>query len=164
MARVLQEIAPQLSSSARARLVEPGTRNGDAYESYLRGRAYAAQVTGADFARAAESFRQAVTLDPNYADAWAALGAACRRLPLVGDADRKARSPRRACGQTRAGARPRPPRGPVGARHGGVLVRVGLPARRGIAASCGRASAELRRLALYLAHLLSNLAGTTKRS
>ncbi len=85
VARVLQEIAPQLSSSSRSRLVEPGTRNSEAYESYLRGRADAAQVTGADFARATESFRRAVTLDPEYADAWASLGAAYRRLPLAGE-------------------------------------------------------------------------------
>ena len=85
--RVLQDIAPRLSSKARARLVEPGTRNSQAHESYLRGRAYAALVTGADFYRAAESFRHAVTLDPNYADAWAALGAAYRRLPIAADYD-----------------------------------------------------------------------------
>jgi tetratricopeptide (TPR) repeat protein len=65
--------------------VEPGTRNSAAYEHYLRGRAYAAQVTGAEFARAADSFREAVKFDPGYADAWAALGAAYRRLPLVGE-------------------------------------------------------------------------------
>jgi serine/threonine-protein kinase len=84
VARVLQEIAPQLSPGTRARLVEAGTRNSEAFERYLRGRAYAAQATGADFSRAAESFRQAVSLDPNYADGWAALGAAYVRLPLVG--------------------------------------------------------------------------------
>jgi tetratricopeptide (TPR) repeat protein len=89
VARVLGEIAPHLSSSRRSRLIEPGTRNGEAYESYLRGRAYAAHVTGADFARATESFRRAVTLDPNYADAWAGLGAAYRRLPLVGEIEPK---------------------------------------------------------------------------
>jgi Flp pilus assembly protein TadD len=42
-------------------------------------------VTGADFSRAAEAFRHAVTIDPNYADAWAALGAACSRVPNSGD-------------------------------------------------------------------------------
>jgi tetratricopeptide (TPR) repeat protein len=84
VARVLQEIAPQLTASARARLLDTGTRNSEAFESYLRGRAHAAQATGAEFSRAADSFRQAVTLDPNYADAWAALGAAYVRLPLVG--------------------------------------------------------------------------------
>jgi len=83
--RVLEEMAPQLSPSARARLAEPATRNREAYESYLRGRAHAAPVTGAALTRAAESFRRAVTLDPGYADAWAALGAVCRRLPMVGD-------------------------------------------------------------------------------
>ncbi len=90
VARVLQDIAPQLSSSTRAWLVEPGTRNSDAYERYLRGRAYAAQVTGADLSRAADAFREAVTHDPNFADAWAALGAACRRLPLVAGVHPKA--------------------------------------------------------------------------
>ena len=89
MARVLQEIAPQLSSSARSRLVDPGTRNSEAYESYLRGRGHAAHITGADLARAAESFRRAVTLDPNYPDAWAALGSVNRRLPLAGEVDPK---------------------------------------------------------------------------
>lgn len=89
VARVLLEVAPQLSSTARGRLIEPGTRSSDAYDSYLRGRADAAQVTGADFARAAEWFRRAVTLDPEYADAWASLGAAYRRLPLVGEVEPK---------------------------------------------------------------------------
>jgi tetratricopeptide (TPR) repeat protein len=87
VARILQELAPQLPSAARSRLAEPGTRNGDAYESYLRGRAYAAQVTGADLGRAAESFRRAVTLDPDYADAWAALGTVLRRIPLAGEVE-----------------------------------------------------------------------------
>ena len=82
---MLREVAPQLAANARARLVEPGTRNGEAYESYLRGRAHAAQVTGADFSRAADAFRHAVMLDPSYADGWAALGAALRRLPIAGE-------------------------------------------------------------------------------
>ena len=89
VARALQGIAPQLSPSARRRLIEPGTRYGDAYQSYLRGRGQAAQITGADLARAAESFRHAVTLDPDYADAWAALGAVYRRLPLAGEVEPK---------------------------------------------------------------------------
>jgi serine/threonine-protein kinase len=90
VARVLRDMAPQLSPSARNRLAESGTRSAEAFEHYLRGRAQAAAVTGADFARAADSLRRAVAIDPNYADAWAALGAVLRRLPLVGEVEPKA--------------------------------------------------------------------------
>ena len=148
VARVLQEVAPQLSPSAARRLVEPGTRNGEAYESYLRGRADAAPVTGAAFFRAAESFRRAVTLDPGYADAWAALGAVCRRLPIVrrcSVAGRVHRSDAR--GEASARARTGPRGGAVGAGGGRVLVRVGLPAGRRADAAGRRTAAELRGVA-----------------
>jgi eukaryotic-like serine/threonine-protein kinase len=158
VARVLQEIAPQLSSSDRARLVEAGTHNGEAYESYLRGRAHAAQITGADLARAAEAFRQAVTLDPGFADAWAALGAAYRRLPLVGEIEPKGAFTEAERAATRALQ--------LAPDHPEALSVVGTVAfwyewnypraeelyRRAIARQ--QSSAELR---VFLAHLLSNL-------
>ena len=90
-----------------------GTRNSEAYESNLRGRADTAQVKGADIARATESFRQAVTLDPDYADAWAALGAAYRRLPLAGTSAAGRVHRGQARGRTSARDRTRPRRGAV---------------------------------------------------
>lgn len=76
--------APSVPPGTASTPGDTGTRNSEALENYLRGRAHAAQATGAEFSRAVDSFRQAVTIDPDYADAWAALGAAYVRLPLVG--------------------------------------------------------------------------------
>ena len=80
--RVLEELAPQLTAGARRALAQPGTRNNDAYEAYVRGRAHAAKPARAELTRAVELLERAVELDPAYADAWAALGTASRMLPL----------------------------------------------------------------------------------
>jgi tetratricopeptide (TPR) repeat protein len=158
VARVLLEIAPQLASDTRARLVEPGTRNGAAYESYLRGRAYAAQITGADLARAAESFHRAVALDPEYADAWAALGAVYRRLPLVGEVEPKGafteaeRAARRALELSPDHAEAVSVLGTVAFFYEWDYPRAEELLRRSIAQQ--PSAAEPRQ---YLAHLLSNI-------
>ena len=158
VARVLQDIAPHLSSGARSRLIEPGTRNGEAYESYLRGRAHAAQVTGADMARAAESFRRAVTLDPDYADAWAALGAVYRRLPLTGEVEptgaftEAARAAKRALNLAPEHAEALSVLGTVAFWYEWNYPRAEELLRR--AATRQPSAAESH---VYLAHLLSNL-------
>ncbi len=82
VARIVDEIAPQLAAGARRRLASPGTRSNAAYESYLRGRAHAAKPTKLGMTQAALLFERAVALDSNYADAWAALGTAYRMMPL----------------------------------------------------------------------------------
>ena len=158
VARVLQEIAPQLSPSARSRLTEPGTRNSAAYESYLRGRAHAAQITGADLARAAESFRRAVALDPEYADAWAALGAVYRRLPLPGEVEPKGafteaeRAARRALDLSPDHAEALSVLGTVAFFYEWDYPRAEELLRRAIARQPSAAEPHQ-----YLAHLLSNL-------
>src|SRR5262249_32640213 len=52
--------------------MEPPTRHMGAYELYLKGRSLLYQ-RGLSIGRAIECFAQAVSLDPNYAEAWAGL-------------------------------------------------------------------------------------------
>jgi TolB-like protein/tetratricopeptide (TPR) repeat protein len=80
--RVLSELAPEITPGARRTLAQAGTRSNDAYEAYVRGRAHTAKPTRAELTRAAALFERAVTLDPAYADAWAALGTVYRMFPL----------------------------------------------------------------------------------
>jgi tetratricopeptide (TPR) repeat protein/TolB-like protein len=87
--KVVQELAPRLPSGERTRLARAGTRDSQAFNAYLRGRIYVGRPTAKDLMQAAAAFREAVQLDPNYADAWAGLGSAYKRLPIVtgGSAD-----------------------------------------------------------------------------
>ena len=78
--RVIEELAPQLAAGARRALAQPGTRSNDAYEAYVRARAHAAKPARAELTRAAAYFERAIELDPEFADAWAALGTAARNL------------------------------------------------------------------------------------
>ena len=81
--RLIEELAPQLAVTSRARLARPGTRNNDAFEAYLRGRVHAARPTSGDLQLATDCFLEALRLDENYADAWAGLGSAYKRQPVV---------------------------------------------------------------------------------
>ena len=78
--RVVEELAPQLATGARRALAQSGTRNNDAYEAYVRGRAHAAKPARIELTHAAAQFERAVELDPGFADAWAALGTSARNL------------------------------------------------------------------------------------
>jgi eukaryotic-like serine/threonine-protein kinase len=81
--KVVEELTPRLSARMRSKLATPGTRNSQAFEAYARGRAYVLNPTRADLTRAKELFEAALTLDPNYADAWASLGSAYKRMPIA---------------------------------------------------------------------------------
>jgi serine/threonine protein kinase/tetratricopeptide (TPR) repeat protein len=81
--RVIEELAPQLLPGARRKLAKSGTRHGQAFEAYLRGRVHVARPTPTDLRSAARSFEEALALDARYADAWAGLASAYKRMPVV---------------------------------------------------------------------------------
>jgi tetratricopeptide (TPR) repeat protein/TolB-like protein len=81
--KVVEELEPKLSARGKSRLARAGTRNNTAFEAYVRGRAYVLKPTAADLTRAKEFFEEALKIDPGYADAWAALGSAYKRMPIA---------------------------------------------------------------------------------
>ncbi len=70
-------------SSAEAPLVKPATDDLEAYELYLKGRALLYK-RGLSIPQGLECLRQAVTLDPNYALAWAGLADAHTTMGYFG--------------------------------------------------------------------------------
>jgi TolB-like protein len=64
------QLAPAQDASAH------GTANTDAYNQYLLGRQFWNRRTSDGYRRAAESYRKAIALDPNYAAAYAGLAMA----------------------------------------------------------------------------------------
>jgi adenylate cyclase len=73
-----------LSPSARARLAEAPPLNAAAYETYLQGLHDSELRTKASIQRAIAEFQHAITLDPNYAPAHAALARVYSLAPVVG--------------------------------------------------------------------------------
>jgi serine/threonine protein kinase len=67
---IVRRLQVALASQADVRLVKPTTRNMEAYQQYLKGRAMLYR-RGSWTARALESFQTAVVLDPGYAQGWA---------------------------------------------------------------------------------------------
>jgi tetratricopeptide (TPR) repeat protein len=67
-----------LSPQEKARVEATPTKNTAAYDAYLRGRALEGEwTTGfSNYERATQAYREAVTLDPNFALAWVYLSAA----------------------------------------------------------------------------------------
>jgi adenylate cyclase len=73
-----------LSPSARARLAGAPPLNAAAYEAYLHGLHDSELRTKPSFQRAISEFQHAITLDPNYAPAYAALARVYSLAPVVG--------------------------------------------------------------------------------
>jgi TolB-like protein/Tfp pilus assembly protein PilF len=65
------------------RLVEQATKNVEAYQLYLKGRALLSR-RGASMLPALDVFRKAVELDPGYSLAWAGIGEALTWLAITG--------------------------------------------------------------------------------
>jgi hypothetical protein len=74
---IAREIAtallPKLGLGKDVMLVKQGTQNLEAYNLWLQGHEYLTTPMPSTAGKAIEQLRQAVTLDPNYADAWGTL-------------------------------------------------------------------------------------------
>jgi TolB-like protein/DNA-binding winged helix-turn-helix (wHTH) protein/Tfp pilus assembly protein PilF len=71
--QVAQATVPALSDQEHTRLAKRYTQNGEAYESYLKGRYFWNKRTAEGLKKSIDCFRQAIRLDPNYALAYAGL-------------------------------------------------------------------------------------------
>jgi len=80
--QVESEVAERIASALAATLSDPEklalkarpTTNVEAHEADLKGRYFWNKRTGKGFEKAGEYFRQAIAIDPNYAQAYAGLG------------------------------------------------------------------------------------------
>ncbi|MEY2539271.1 MAG: hypothetical protein QOG67_3011 [Verrucomicrobiota bacterium] len=77
---IADQLNAKLSGSEKQELAQKPTDNPVAYEAYLRGVTQMAQDNVESFDAAADSFEEAVRLDPKFALAWAAL---CHMQALV---------------------------------------------------------------------------------
>ena len=71
--KIVSALAVNLTRAEGARIGYVGTRKPAAHDAYLRGWEYYRRWTAVDFARALSSFREAVALDPSFAEAHAAM-------------------------------------------------------------------------------------------
>lgn len=97
---IVSRLRVKLTRQEERQLAAPPTHNLEAYRVFVRGRYAWNQRTGDDLRRAIELFREAVALDPDYAQAYAGLADALILLPFYGAA-----RPRDAFRQARDAAR-----------------------------------------------------------
>ncbi len=84
VSHVIPRVAKALDVATRATAAKRGTRNQRASQAYLRGRAIVLRPVAEDLKRAAQFFQEAIDLDSEYADAYAGLGSAYKRMPITG--------------------------------------------------------------------------------
>jgi serine/threonine protein kinase/tetratricopeptide (TPR) repeat protein len=85
--RVIESLAPDLEAAHRARLAQAGTLDSQAYDHYVRARGLVTQPDPQSLQQAVALFREVIGLDRSYADAYAGLGSALKRLTVVADRD-----------------------------------------------------------------------------
>jgi TolB-like protein len=81
---VSQKLKTKLSGADEQKLAKNYTENAEAYKLYLQGRFYWNKRTTNDFRKAIEYFNQAITIDQNYALAYAGLADAYGLLSAFG--------------------------------------------------------------------------------
>jgi serine/threonine protein kinase/Tfp pilus assembly protein PilF len=75
--KIAEALRIKLTPKEQAELAAKPTENLQAYDLYLRGRNYARRLTTRDMEFALQMFENAVSLDPNFALAWAAIANGC---------------------------------------------------------------------------------------
>jgi serine/threonine protein kinase/Tfp pilus assembly protein PilF len=78
--KIAEALRIKLTPQEQAELAAKPTENLQAYDLYLRGRAYARRRTTRDMEFALQMFENAVVLDPNFALAWAAIANGCANV------------------------------------------------------------------------------------
>ena len=71
--RIVEALRVRLTNRERARIAERPTGSVEAYEAYLKGRHFLSRRTAAAIGQAIENFREAVTADSRFAQAWVGL-------------------------------------------------------------------------------------------
>jgi len=84
--RIAAALVPELGRQGRKTLARGGTSNSEAYENYMKGRYHLSRLTPTDMRASIEYFREAVALDPGYAQAWLGLANVQIRIPIAGEA------------------------------------------------------------------------------
>ena len=86
--KVAQVLAPHLERDDRLRLAGAGgTRHVDAYQLYLVARQSAQSIQSAGLLKSIDFYRQAIALDPSYAQAWSGLAESYRRMVFGADGE-----------------------------------------------------------------------------
>jgi TolB-like protein/Tfp pilus assembly protein PilF len=82
--KIASSLEAQLTGSEQRAIAARPTENTEAYQLYLKGKFFWNKRTGDDLKAAADLFRQAVAVDPNYANAYAGLAQADLLIPVFG--------------------------------------------------------------------------------
>jgi TolB-like protein/Tfp pilus assembly protein PilF len=82
--KIASSLEAQLTGSEQRAIAARPTENTEAYQLYLKGKFFWNKRTGDDLKAAADLFRQAVAVDPSYANAYAGLAQADLLIPVFG--------------------------------------------------------------------------------
>ncbi|NND43700.1 MAG: tetratricopeptide repeat protein [Xanthomonadales bacterium] len=82
--RIADVLALELKPRDRARFARRDTSQTEAYLAYVQGRLHLVRLTPPEMQASIAFFREAISLDPNYAQAWLGLANVLFRLPISG--------------------------------------------------------------------------------
>jgi serine/threonine-protein kinase len=85
--RIASSLQAKLTGSEQRAIAARPTENPQAYQLYLKGRFFWNKRTGADLQTAADYFQQAISADPDYANAYAGLAQATLLMPFYNAGD-----------------------------------------------------------------------------